>query len=212
MKTVFKRVENVAYLNIFAAMASTKEQYLEVLQECKDIFVRKNEDYGTSWRLFRPSSLTDQLFIKAQRIRNVEDSGTNNVGDDLRSEFLGIVNYSLMALIQLELQKTPSATLAELASPEKEKAQKSMQEIIRMYDDWGNKTMNLMLLKNSDYSEVWREMRISSFTDMILVKLARIKQIEDNSGKTTVSEGVDSNYQDIMNYAIFALIRMSENA
>jgi hypothetical protein len=212
MKTVFIRVENVAYLNIFAAMASTKEQYLEVLQECKDIFVRKNEDYGTSWRLFRPSSLTDQLFIKAQRIRNVEDSGKNNVGDDLRSEFLGIVNYSLMALIQLELQKNPSSTLAELASPEKVKADKSMQEIIRMYQDWGDKTMNLMLLKNSDYSEVWREMRISSFTDMILVKLARIKQIEDNSGKTTVSEGVDSNYQDIMNYAIFALIRMSENA
>ncbi len=205
-------MENEVYLNIFAVMASTKEQYLEVLKECKDIFVRKNEDYGTSWRLFRPSSLTDQLFIKAQRIRNVEDSGKNNVGDDLRSEFLGIVNYSLMALIQLELQIHASSTLAELASPEKEKAEKSMQEISRMYDDWGNKTMNLMLLKNSDYSEVWREMRISSFTDMILVKLARIKQIEDNSGKTNVSEGVDSNYQDIMNYAIFALIRMAEIA
>jgi len=191
-------------------MASTKDQYLEVLKECKEIFVRKNEDYGTSWRLFRPSSLTDQLFIKAQRIRNVEESGKNNVGDDLRSEFLGIVNYSLMALIQLDLQMQSSNTLAELASPEKEKAEQSMKEIIRMYDEWGSKTMNLMLLKNSDYSEVWREMRISSFTDMILVKLARIKQIEDNSGKTIVSEGVESNYQDIMNYAIFALIRMSE--
>ncbi len=191
-------------------MASTKDQYLEVLKECKEIFVRKNEDYGTSWRLFRPSSLTDQLFIKAQRIRNVEESGKNNVGDDLRSEFLGIVNYSLMALIQLDLQMQSSNALAELASPEKEKAEQSMKEIIRMYDEWGSKTMNLMLLKNSDYSEVWREMRISSFTDMILVKLARIKQIEDNSGKTNVSEGVDSNYQDIMNYAIFALIRMSE--
>lgn len=191
-------------------MASTKDQYLDILKVCKDIFVRKNEDYGTSWRLFRPSSLTDQLFIKAQRIRNVEESGKNNVGDDLRSEFLGIVNYSLMALIQLDLQMQSSNTLSELASPEKEKAEKSMKEIIRMYDDWGNKTMNLMLLKNSDYSEVWREMRISSFTDMILVKLARIKQIEDNSGKTSVSEGIDSNYQDIMNYAIFALIRMSE--
>jgi hypothetical protein len=191
-------------------MASTNDQYLEVLKECKEIFVRKNEDYGTSWRLFRPSSLTDQLFIKAQRIRNVEESGKNNVGDDLRSEFLGIVNYSLMALIQLDLQMQSSNTLAELASPEKEKAEQSMKEIIRMYDEWGSKTMNLMLLKNSDYSEVWREMRISSFTDMILVKLARIKQIEDNSGKTIVSEGVESNYQDIMNYAIFALIRMSE--
>ncbi len=191
-------------------MAYTKDQYLEVLKECKEIFVRKNEDYGTSWRLFRPSSLTDQLFIKAQRIRNVEESGKNNVGDDLRSEFLGIVNYSLMALIQLDLQMQSSNALAELASPEKEKAEQSMKEIIRMYDEWGSKTMNLMLLKNSDYSEVWREMRISSFTDMILVKLARIKQIEDNSGKTNVSEGVDSNYQDIMNYAIFALIRMSE--
>ena len=210
MKSLQKQIENGSYLNIFAAMASTKDQYLEVLKECKDIFVRKNEDYGTSWRLFRPSSLTDQLFIKAQRIRNVEESGKNNVGDDLRSEFLGIVNYSLMALIQLELQAQSSNTLSELASPEKEKAEKSMNEIIRMYDDWGNKTMNLMLLKNSDYSEVWREMRISSFTDLILVKLARIKQIEDNSGKTTVSEGVDSHYQDIMNYALFAFILMSE--
>ncbi len=191
-------------------MSKTKEQYLEVINECRNIFIRKNEDYGTSWRLFRPSSLTDQLFIKAQRIRNVEESGKNHVGDDLRSEFLGIVNYSLMALIQLEMQQTPDNIISELASPEKEKLQNGLEKVMFMYNDWAAKTMNLMLLKNSDYSEVWREMRISSFTDMILVKLARIKQIEDNSGKTSVSEGVDSNYQDILNYAIFALIRMSE--
>jgi hypothetical protein len=210
LKTHNLPLENALYLNIFAAMSNTKQQYTEILQQCKDIFIRKNSDYGTSWRLFRPSSLTDQLFIKAQRIRNIEDSGKNNVGDDIKSEFLGIVNYTLMALIQLELQGSESSNLADLASPEKDKAEKNLLRIIEMYDNWSEKTMNLMLLKNSDYSEVWRQMRISSFTDMILVKLARIKQIEDNLGQTTVSEGVEANYQDIMNYAIFALIRMSE--
>ena len=176
-------------------MSQTKQEYNEVLHACREVFLKKNEDYGTSWRLFRPSSLTDQIYIKAHRIRNIEESGKNAVGDDIRGEFMGIVNYSLIALIQLHyiaLQKDPT----------------NIQEIAGVYDEWAAKTRDLMLLKNTDYSEVWREMRISSFTDMILVKIARIKQIEDNAGQTKVSEGSDANYQDIINYAIFALIRL----
>lgn len=176
-------------------MPDTNQEYAAILFSCREVFLKKNEDYGTSWRLFRPSSLTDQIYIKAQRIRNIEESGRNAVGDDIRSEFMGIVNYSLIALIQLsyiQQQKDPL----------------NADEISLVYEDCANKTQSLMILKNSDYSEVWRDMRISSFTDMVLVKIARIKQIEDNQGKTNVSEGVESNYQDIINYAIFALIRL----
>ncbi len=176
-------------------MSQTKQEYNEVLTACREVFLKKNQDYGTSWRLFRPSSLTDQIYIKAQRIRNIEESGNNAVGDDIRGEFMGIVNYSLIALIQLhyiQIQKDPTG----------------IEEIAGVYDLWAEKTRDLMLLKNTDYSEVWRDMRISSFTDMILVKIARIKQIENNRGKTSVSEGADANYQDIINYAIFALIRL----
>ncbi len=176
-------------------MPDTNQEYAAILFSCREVFLKKNEDYGTSWRLFRPSSLTDQIYIKAQRIRNIEESGRNAVGDDIRSEFMGIVNYSLIALIQLsyiQQQKDPM----------------NADEISLVYEDCANKTQSLMILKNSDYSEVWRDMRISSFTDMVLVKIARIKQIEDNQGKTNVSEGVESNYQDIINYAIFALIRL----
>ena len=157
-----------------------------MIKSCKSVFLRKNEDYGTSWRLFRPSSLTDQIYIKAQRIRNIEDSGKNAVGDDIKGEFMGIVNYSLIALVQLQMLKDHLET-------------DNIDTIAAAYDHWADKTRDLMLLKNSDYSEVWREMRISSFTDLILVKIARIKQIEDNSGKTQISEGVDANYQDIIN-------------
>jgi hypothetical protein len=178
-------------------MSNTSEQYDEIVSSCKDIFLRKNKDYGPSWRLFRPSSLTDQLLIKAQRIRNIESSGNNHVGDDISGEFRGIVNYAIMALIQLSYP----FELGENESPEL---------LSSYYQEWVNKTKSLMMLKNSDYGEVWREMRVSSLTDMILVKLARIKQIEDNKGQTLDSEGADANYQDIMNYAIFALIRLSE--
>ncbi len=177
-------------------MSKTKDQYEAVISTCKNVFSAKNADYGPSWTLFRPSSLTDQLFIKAQRIRNIESSGSNNVGDNIYSEFMGIVNYSIMAMIQSEENNYDEET--------------SLDTIISRYDYWAQNTLDLMLLKNSDYSEVWREMRISSFTDMILVKLLRIKQIEDNKGKTIASEGAVSNYQDIMNYAIFALIRIDE--
>ena len=178
-------------------MSTTSVQYDSVVSRCKEIFQKKNKDYGPSWRLFRPSSLTDQILIKAKRIRNIESSGKNHVGDDIRGEFMGIVNYSLMALIQLKF-------------PSENEEETSMELLNQFYHDAITETKDLMMLKNSDYGEVWREMRISSLTDMILVKLARIKQIEDNHGITQASEGADANYQDIINYAIFALIRQTE--
>lgn len=178
-------------------MENTRKQYNEVLQQCRDIFVQKNTDYGTSWRLFRPSSITDQIFIKAQRIRNIETSGKNLVGDDIQSEYMGIVNYSLIAMVQLQMMSTNSET-------------DDIAQILAEYDQQAEHTRDLMLKKNTDYGEAWRTMRISSFTDMILVKIARIKQIEDNAGVTIASEGAEANYQDIMNYAIFALIRLTE--
>lgn len=185
-------------LNIFVEMPTTSEQYDAVMSTCKEVFEKKNTDYGPSWRLFRPSSLTDQIYIKAQRVRNIEQSGENHVGDDVIGEFMGIVNYSLMALIQVAYPHDESDPMTPSS------------EINQWYEQLIKDTKNLMVLKNSDYSEVWREMRISSFTDMILVKLSRIKQIEDNKGKTTISEGVEGNYQDIINYAIFALIRLND--
>lgn len=184
-----------AYLPL--SMDLTREQYNQVLTSCREIFVKKNTDYGTSWRLFRPQSLTDQIYIKAQRIRNIETSGKNLVGEDIASEFLGIVNYCLIALVQLEMISQHKET-------------DDINAILEMYDTKAKATRDLMLMKNTDYGEIWREMRPSSFTDLILVKIARIKQIEDNQGKTIASEGVDSNYQDIINYAIFALIRIQE--
>ncbi len=178
-------------------MEKTREQYNAVLQVCRNIFERKNTDYGTSWRVFRPQSITDQIFIKAQRIRNIETSGTNLVGEDIEGEFMGIVNYSIIALIQLQLIDESRET-------------GDVKEILDLYDYHAHLTRDLMLMKNTDYGEAWRDMRVSSFTDLILVKIARIKQIEDNAGKTIASEGVSANYQDIINYAIFALIRMQE--
>lgn len=175
----------------------TPAQYAAVVDACRKIFLKKNSDYGSSWRLFRPSSLTDQIYIKAQRIRNIESSGKNAVGDDIYSEFMGIVNYSVIALIQLQL-------LAESRETQ------DLDEILRRYDGVVEETRALMMKKNTDYSEVWRDMRVSSLTDLILVKIARIKQIEDNEGETLVSEGVEGNYQDIINYAIFAQIRLKE--
>ena len=175
----------------------TPAQYDAVVEACRKIFLKKNSDYGTSWRLFRPSSLTDQIYIKAQRIRNIETSGTNTVGDDILSEFMGIVNYSVIALIQLEFLAENYDTV-------------DLKEILKRYDRKLLDTRELMLKKNTDYIEVWRDMRVSSLTDLILVKIARIKQIEDNEGETLISEGVEGNYQDIINYAIFAQIRIKE--
>ena len=166
-----------------------------MIHVCRDLFFKKTKDYGTAWRILRTTSLTDQIFIKAQRIRTLEETGISKVGDGVEGEFVGIINYALMALIQMNLQ---SETALEL---EAEKA-------IGLYDEQITITRDLMLQKNHDYGEAWRDMRTSSLTDLILMKLLRIKQIEDNKGQTLVSEGIDSGYRDIINYAVFALIQL----
>ncbi|MCB0759947.1 MAG: DUF1599 domain-containing protein [Flavobacteriales bacterium] len=175
----------------------TSGQYDEVIEHCQAIFNKKMVDYGSSWRIFRPSSLTDQIFIKAQRIRTIQETGANKVGDNIESEFMSIVNYAAMALIQLELGAGEDNDL-------------SADDAARLYSKHVASTKKLMMDKNHDYGEAWRDMRISSLTDLILVKLLRIKQIENNDGATLISEGVDANYQDILNYAVFALIRFAE--
>ena len=178
-------------------MEKTITQYDLIIDQCKDIFLKKNTDYGTSWRVLRLSSLTDQMFIKARRIRTIEEKETSKIDDSVELEFMGLINYGIMALIQSSNkfdvdQEIPIQLLAEL------------------YDQNVMETKELMLKKNHDYGEVWRDMRVSSMTDLILVKLLRIKQIEDNQGVTILSEGSLSNYQDIINYAIFALIKLEE--
>ncbi len=176
-------------------MEDTLKQYDEALARCKEVFMKKTKDYGTAWRILRPKSLTDQIFIKAQRIRTIEETGENKVGEDVADEFLGIVNYCIMAQLQLEL---PSNEGMELSPDRAEE----------LYDAKAQETRALMIKKNHDYGEAWRDMRISSLTDLILMKILRIRQIEDNQGKTLISEGIDANYQDMMNYAMFALIRL----
>jgi hypothetical protein len=178
-------------------MGKTSEQYDKVIGKCIDVFSKKTKDYGTAWRILRTSSLTDQIFIKAQRIRTLEEKGVSKVGEGIEPEFIGVINYSLMALIQMNLKDSTEMELDPNKATElfiKEAAQ----------------AKSLMENKNHDYGEAWREMRISSFTDLILMKLLRIKQIEDNKGVTIMSEGIDANYFDIVNYAIFALIKMEE--
>lgn len=178
-------------------MQQTLQQYDDIITKCKAIFTKKNQDYGTAWRILRPTSLTDQLYIKAKRIRSIEEKQTQQVQDSIESEFIGLINYSIMALIQLDLS---AETPLELETAVTEK----------LYQEKITQTRDLMIAKNHDYGEVWREMRVSSMTDLILVKLLRIKQIEDNDGKTLISEGLEANYQDIINYAIFALIKIAE--
>lgn len=185
---------------VFRIMSATKDtsaQYDQAIQKCVDLFKKKTHDYGTAWRILRPSSLTDQIFIKAQRIRTIEEKGESKVGEGIEDEFVGIINYSLMALIQLEL---PLDAPLELQG----------ENAISLYTEQARITKELMMNKNHDYGEAWRDMRVSSFTDLILMKILRIKQIEDNSGKTLVSEGIDSGFRDMINYAVFALIQMSE--
>lgn len=155
------------------------------------------KDYGTAWRILRTSSITDQIFIKAQRIRNIEDKGTQKISEDIRSEYIGIVNYSVIGLIQLGLKNDDRMELPAA-------------EVNKLFDKYINEAKNLMENKNHDYGEAWRDMRVSSLTDLILMKLLRIKQIEDNKGETIISEGVDANFHDMINYAIFALIKLSE--
>lgn len=175
-------------------MEKTIEQYEKVMEICRDLFEKKMKDYGTAWRILRPISITDQIYIKARRIRSIEEKGTSKIGEDARSEFIGIINYAIMGLIQLELQPSEKELDPETT--------------LRMYDTNFRKALILMTAKNHDYGEAWRDMRISSYTDLILMKLKRTKQIEDNEGLTLVSEGVDANYLDIVNYAVFALIKI----
>ncbi len=177
-------------------MQQTLEQYDSALAKCRDIFSKKTKDYGTAWRILRPKSLTDQIFIKAQRIRNIEETGENKVGEDITSEYIGIVNYCIMAQLQLEMGATDGRELA-------------YDEAIKLYDAKAALARNLMMNKNTDYGEAWRDMRVSSLTDLILMKILRTRQIEDNDGQTIISEGLDANYLDMMNYALFALISSS---
>lgn len=173
----------------------TSQQFEEVIQHCKNVFEDKQKDYGTAWRVLRTSSLTDQIYIKANRIRSIQVKGNQKVEEGVIPEFIGIVNYSVMALIQLDLGIAEEADLTASQATEK-------------YSKYIYEARDLMLNKNHDYDEAWRNMRVSSLDDIILMKLLRIKQIEDNEGKTIVSEGLDANYFDIINYAIFALIKL----
>jgi hypothetical protein len=178
-------------------MGNTSQQYDEQVRACREIFVKKMKDYGSAWRVLRTSSITDQIFIKANRIKNIEVKGTQRVEEDAKSEYMGIVNYCIIGLIQLGLTND-----SRLDIPAEEGS--------KLFDKYMTAAKNLMENKNHDYGEAWREMRISSLTDLILMKIQRIKQIEDNKGQTIISEGVDANFNDMINYAIFALIRISE--
>ena len=164
--------------------------------ECRALFEKKTRDYGTSWRIMRLPSLTDQIFIKANRIRSLQESGENRVGDDVRGEFVAMVNYAVMALIQLTL--------------ESDDLDLELDDAMALYDHETKRILDLMMDKNHDYGEAWRQMRVESMVDLILMKLLRIKQIEDNQGRTLVSEGVEGGYMDIVNYSLFCLCRMSE--
>ena len=178
-------------------MPNTTEQYKSIVDKCKDLYLKKVQDYGTSWRVLRPLSIVDQIYIKAWRIRQIQEKGIQKIEDSIESEFIGIVNYGVIALIQM-------------AIGENEQTELSVERAIGWYDCEAKKVEDLMLQKNHDYGEAWREMSQQSFVDLILVKLLRIRQILANDGKTTVSEGVDANFADIVNYGIFALIKMSE--
>lgn len=175
----------------------TSQEYKAVIAQCRALFEKKTRDYGTAWRILRLPSITDQIFIKAQRIRSIQDKGTQLVDDPIRDEFIGIINYSIIALIQLQLDEHASLDLP-------------FEDLAPLYDNAANETFTLLQQKNHDYGEAWRAMRVSSITDIILMKLLRVKQIEDNQGKTLVSEGVKANYQDMINYAVFAMIMSGE--
>lgn len=178
-------------------MTNTSQEYDKVITTCRTLFINKMKDYGSAWRILRLPSLTDQIFIKAQRIRSLQQNEVRKVDEDETGEFIGIINYSIMALIQLELGVVDQPDLDTAAATQ-------------FYDAKISLTKQLMEAKNHDYGEAWRDMRVSSLTDLILQKLLRVKQIEDNKGKTIVSEGIDANYQDMINYAVFALILIDE--
>lgn len=178
-------------------MKNTSQQYDAIIAICRDLFTKKTKDYGTAWRILRLPSLTDQIFIKAQRIRSLQENEVRKVDEDETSEFIGIINYCIMALVQIEKGIAQQPDL-------------NYDEAVKLYDEKVALTKQLMEDKNHDYGEAWRDMRVSSLTDLILQKLLRVKQIEDNKGKTLVSEGIDANYQDMINYSIFALILMGK--
>lgn len=176
--------------------ADTPVLYDKAIALCRDIFKKKTFDYGTAWRILRPSSITDQIFIKAQRIRSIEEKQENKVGESIESEFIGIANYCIIALIQLELKGQDQMEIPA-------------EEVMESFEAKVQHCKDLMIKKNHDYGEAWREMRTSTFTDLILMKILRIKQIEDKEGNTLISEGTDANFSDMLNYAIFALIRLN---
>lgn len=176
-------------------MENTQQQFEHVIALCRELFSKKLHDYRPAWRILRPASVTDQIFIKANRIRSIETKGVSLVDEDVRGEFIAIVNYGIIGLIQLELNYAESADI-------------SNEQALALYDKHARQSMELMLAKNHDYDEAWRLMRISSYTDLILMKIYRTKQIESLAGKTLVSEGVDANYMDMINYAVFALIKL----
>ncbi|MDF2448140.1 MAG: hypothetical protein K0R26_644 [Bacteroidota bacterium] len=176
-------------------MNTTSSQYDNAIQLCKELFMKKMKDYGTAWRNLRPSSLTDQIFIKAQRIKSIEEKGTQKINDDIKGEYIGIINYCIISLIQLELKSDSRLELP-------------YDEVEQLYNKYALQTKKLMEDKNHDYGEAWRDMRLSSLTDLILMKIFRVKQIEDNKGQTLASEGVEANYMDMLNYSVFALIKL----
>lgn len=176
---------------------NTEQEFEQEIAKCRSIYEKKAKDYGTSWRILRLPSLTDQIFIKANRIRSIQETGVNKVEEGVEPEFVAMVNYAVMALIQLELGDDSRMELP-------------IDEALALYDKHIGRTVALMLAKNHDYGEAWRMMRVSSMTDLVLMKLRRIKQIEDNDGKTLVSEGVEGGYMDIINYSLFCLIRLHE--
>ena len=178
-------------------MTNTNQQYDEAVKTCKDVFIKKTKDYGTAWRVLRTISVVDQIFIKAMRIRNIQDLKTQKIGDDIVSEFKGIINYAVVGLMQLDLKNPQVEDLP-------------VEQINALYDTYILFSKNTMLDKNHDYGEAWRDMSQESFADLILMKLMRIKQILANDGKTIMSEGIDANYVDILNYSVFALILMAE--
>ena len=176
-------------------MQQTSQQYDDIIQECRELFIKKTKDYGTAWRILRLPSLTDQIFIKAQRIRSLQQNSTRKVDEGEIPEFMGIINYSIMALVQLQKGVSDQPDMNE-------------KEALDLYNIQIEITKTLMENKNHDYGEAWRDMRVSSLTDLILQKLLRVKQIENNKGETLVSEGIEANYQDMINYAVFALIHL----
>lgn len=180
-----------------ADLEKTNREFVEIVAECRSLFSKKLHDYGASWRILRPSSLTDQLFIKAKRIRSLEIKGESKVGEGIRSEFIALVNYGIVGLIQTERGFSDTVDMDN-------------EEALRLYDHFAKEALELMKKKNHDYDEAWRGMRVGSYTDFILTKIERIKEIENLGGATVASEGVESNIADIINYAVFGAIKLSE--